>query len=80
MDRLQSLPVARELVMVPEAPRRAEPVQRAPRGTAAEKSDIRNVQDHVVSQLKAALSVPRLAARVRMSQRNFARVFRDGTG
>ena len=53
---------------------------RQPCGHTAEKSHIRQVQDYVLAHLDADLSVPRLAARARMSERNFARVFRAESG
>jgi transcriptional regulator GlxA family with amidase domain len=75
-----ALRVARELVMFLKRPGGQSQFSAHLAAQAAEKSDIREVQDHVLSHLKADLAVPRLAARARMSERNFARVFRDATG
>lgn len=41
---------------------------------------IREIQEHVLSHLRDDLSVPALAARAGMSERNFARVFRAEAG
>ncbi|MBA2961860.1 MULTISPECIES: GlxA family transcriptional regulator [Ramlibacter] len=75
-----ALKVARELVMFLKRPGGQSQFSAHLAAQAAEKSHIRTVQEHVLSHLKADLSVPRLAARARMSERNFTRVFRDETG
>lgn len=75
-----ALRVARELVMFLKRPGGQSQFSAHLAAQSAEKSHIREVQDHVLSHLKADLSVPRLATRARMSERNFARVFRDETG
>lgn len=75
-----ALRVARELVMFLKRPGGQSQFSAHLAAQTAEKSCIRQVQDHVLSHLKADLSVPRLATRARMSERNFARVFRDETG
>ena len=46
----------------------------------AERSAIRAIQDHVLAHLKDDLSVPALASRAGMSERNFARVFKQEAG
>jgi len=75
-----ALRVARELVMFLKRPGGQSQFSAHLAAQSAEKSQIREVQDHVLSHLKADLSVPRLASRARMSGRNFARVFHEETG
>ena len=45
----------------------------------SERSSVRNVQDYVLANLKDDLSIPVLASRAGMSERNFARIFRSET-
>jgi transcriptional regulator GlxA family with amidase domain len=75
-----ALRVARELVMFLKRPGGQSQFSAHLAAQTAEKSSIRAVQDHVLANLGADLSVPRLAARAGMSERNFARVFRAETG
>lgn len=75
-----ALRVARELVMFLKRPGGQSQFSSYLAAQTAEKSDILQVQDYVLKHLKADLSVPRLAARAGMSERNFARVFRSETG
>jgi transcriptional regulator GlxA family with amidase domain len=75
-----ALKVARELVMFLKRPGGQSQFSAYLAAQTAEKSDIRHVQDYVLAHLKADLSVPRLAARAGMSERNFARVFRAEAG
>jgi len=75
-----ALRVARELVMFLKRPGGQSQFSAHLAAQSAEKSHIRELQDHVLSHLKADLSVPRLATRARMSERNFTRVFREETG
>jgi len=78
--RALALRVARELVMFLQRPGSQSQFSALLAAQAAEKSEIREVQDYVLAHLNADLSVPTLAARARMSERNFARVFRAESG
>ncbi|MBT2321304.1 GlxA family transcriptional regulator [Variovorax paradoxus] len=75
-----ALRVARELVMFLKRPGGQSQFSAHLAAQTAERSSVRQLQDHVLSHLKGDLSVPALAARAGMSERSFARVFRSETG
>jgi len=75
-----ALRVARELVMFLKRPGGQSQFSAHLAAQMAERSSVREVQDHVLANLKDDLSVPALAARAGMSERTFARVFRNETG
>lgn len=75
-----ALRVARELVMFLKRPGGQSQFSAHLAAQSAERSTIRQVQEHVLAKLDADLSVPALAALAGMSERNFARVFRDEAG
>jgi transcriptional regulator GlxA family with amidase domain len=75
-----SLKVARELVMFLKRPGGQSQFSTHLAAQAPEQSTIRAVQDYVLANLKSDLSVTALAARARMSERNFARIFKSETG
>ena len=75
-----ALRVARELVMFLKRPGGQSQFSAHLAAQTAERSAIRSLQDHVLGHLRSDLSVPALAARAGMSERNFARVFRAETG
>lgn len=71
-----ALKVARELVMFLKRPGGQSQFSAHLLAQSAEKTAIRAIQDHVLANLRAKLSVPALAERARMSERNFARNFK----
>lgn len=75
-----ALRVARELVMFLKRPGGQSQFSAHLAAQTAQRSGVREIQDHVVANLRADLSVPALAARAGMSERNFARVFRSEAG
>jgi len=75
-----ALRVARELVMFLKRPGGQSQFSANLAAQTAEKSHIREVQEHVLLHLKTDLSVPRLAKLAGMSERNFTRVFHEETG
>ncbi|KQU78001.1 MULTISPECIES: GlxA family transcriptional regulator [unclassified Rhizobacter] len=75
-----ALRVARELVMFLKRPGGQSQFSAHLAAQTAEKSAIRTLQDHVLANLRGDLSVPALALRAGMSERNFARVFKDEVG
>lgn len=75
-----ALRVARELVMFLKRPGGQSQFSAHLAAQTSERSSVRQVQDHVLSHLKDDLSVPALAVRAGMSERNFARIFRSETG
>jgi len=75
-----ALRVARELVMFLKRPGGQSQFSAHLAAQAAERSSVRQVQDHVLAHLRDDLSVPALARRAGMSERSFARVFRVETG
>ena len=75
-----ALRVARELVMFLKRPGGQSQFSAHLAAQTAERSSVRQVQDHVLAHLKGNLSVPALAARAGMSERSFARIFRSETG
>ncbi|MDN6887761.1 helix-turn-helix domain-containing protein, partial [Variovorax sp. CAN2819] len=75
-----ALSVARQLVMFLKRPGGQSQFSAHLAAQTSERSSMREVQDHVLANLKADLSVPALARRAGMSERNFARIFRSETG
>ena len=75
-----ALSVAREMVMFFKRPGGQSQFSAQLAAQTAERSVIRDVQEYVVEHLKADLSVPALAARAGMSERNFARTFKAEAG
>jgi transcriptional regulator GlxA family with amidase domain len=75
-----ALRVARELVMFLKRPGGQSQFSAHLQAQTSERSGVREVQDHVLANLKHDLSVPALAARAGMSERSFARIFRGETG
>ncbi|MES2183842.1 MAG: DJ-1/PfpI family protein [Pseudomonadota bacterium] len=75
-----ALRVARELVMFLKRPGGQSQFSAHLAAQTSERSGVREVQDHVLANLKDDLSVPMLAARAGMSGRSFARIFRSETG
>ncbi|WP_431050882.1 GlxA family transcriptional regulator [Roseateles sp. L2-2] len=75
-----ALRVARQLVMFLKRPGGQSQFSAHLAAQTAERSDVSAIQDHVLAHLRADLSVPALAKRAGMSERTFARVFRDETG
>nr|WP_261905568.1 GlxA family transcriptional regulator [Escherichia coli]CAH8250220.1 HTH-type transcriptional regulator CdhR [Escherichia coli] len=78
--RKLALSVAREMVMFFKRPGGQSQFSAQLAAQTAERSVIREVQDYVVEHLKSDLSVPTLAARAGMSERNFARTFKSEVG
>ena len=75
-----TLRVARELVMFLKRPGGQSQFSAHLAAQTSERSSVRELQDHVLANLKNDLSVPALAARAGMSERTFARIFRSETG
>ncbi len=75
-----ALRVARELVMFLKRPGGQSQFSAHLAAQTSERSGIREIQDHVLANLKDDLSVPVLASRAGMSERTFARIFRSETG
>jgi transcriptional regulator GlxA family with amidase domain len=75
-----ALRVARELVMFLKRPGGQSQFSAHLAAQTSARSSLRELQDHVLANLKDDLSVPALAARAGMSERSFARVFRQETG
>jgi transcriptional regulator GlxA family with amidase domain len=75
-----ALRVARELVMFLKRPGGQSQFSAHLAAQTAERSSVRDVQDHVLDNLRGELSVPALAALAGMSERSFARTFRSETG
>jgi transcriptional regulator GlxA family with amidase domain len=75
-----ALRVARELVMFLKRPGGQSQFSAHLAAQTSERSNVRQVQDHVLAHLKDDLSVPALAVRAGMSERNFARMFKSETG
>ncbi len=75
-----ALRVARELVMFLKRPGGQSQFSAHLAAQTAERTNVRELQDHVLAHLKGDLSVPALASRAGMSERSFARTFRSETG
>lgn len=75
-----ALRVARELVMFLKRPGGQSQFSAHLAAQTAERSSVRELQDHILGNLKGDLSVPALAAHAGMSERSFARTFRSEAG
>ncbi|ATA57809.1 HTH-type transcriptional regulator CdhR [compost metagenome] len=75
-----ALRVAREMVMFLKRPGGQSQFSAHLAAQTAERSAIREIQDFVLGNLRADLSVPALALQAKMSERNFARIFRLEAG
>jgi transcriptional regulator GlxA family with amidase domain len=75
-----ALRVARQLVMFLKRPGGQSQFSAHLAAQTAERSSMREVQEHVLAHLKSDLSVPMLASHAGMSERSFARLFRSETG
>lgn len=75
-----ALATAREMVLFLKRPGGQSQFSTHLQAQAADKTAIRALQDWILQNLDGDLSVDRLAARVAMSPRNFARVFARETG
>jgi transcriptional regulator GlxA family with amidase domain len=75
-----ALRVAREMVMFFKRPGGQSQFSAHLAAQTAERSSIRAIRDYVLAHLKDDLSIPALAARAGMSERNFARVFKQEAG
>ncbi len=75
-----ALRVARVLVMFLKRPGGQSQFSAHLAAQTSERSSVREVQHHVLANLKGDLSVPALALRAGMSERTFARIFRSETG
>ena len=75
-----ALEVARWHVMFVKRPGGQSQFSASLAGQLAEPGPLRELQDWIADNLDADLSVPALAARAHMSERNFARVFQREVG
>jgi transcriptional regulator GlxA family with amidase domain len=75
-----ALEVARRLVLFVKRPGGQSQFSAQLAGQAADRAPLRELQAWMVDHLDADLSVPALAARACMSERNFARAFKAETG
>jgi transcriptional regulator GlxA family with amidase domain len=75
-----ALEVARWLVLFVKRPGGQAQFSAQLAGQTADRAPLRDLQAWIADHLDADLSVPALAERARMSDRNFARVFRAETG
>jgi transcriptional regulator GlxA family with amidase domain len=80
LGRDVALAVARELVMFLKRPGGQSQFSANLAAQVASKTTIQAVQSYILENLSADLSVGVLADRARMSERNFARVFRQDSG
>jgi transcriptional regulator GlxA family with amidase domain len=75
-----ALATARSLVLYVRRPGGQSQFSTALAGQPARREPLRELQAWVIEHLDDDLSVPALATRVHMSERNFARAFRAETG
>ena len=80
LGRELALEVARWLVLFVKRPGGQAQFSAALAAQAARREPLRELQDWIPGHLEADLSVPALARRACMSERNFARAFRHETG
>jgi transcriptional regulator GlxA family with amidase domain len=80
LGRRTALEVARWLVMFVKRPGGQAQFSAQLSAQAADREPLRELQDWIAGNLDADLSVPALAARAHMSERNFARAFRRELG
>lgn len=76
----RALEVARNLVLFVRRPGGQAQFSAGLRAQAATRAPLRELQARIGDQLEGDLSVSALAARAHMSERHFARAFRDETG
>jgi transcriptional regulator GlxA family with amidase domain len=75
-----ALRVARELVMFLKRPGGQSQFSAYLAAQSAERTVVGEIQNFVLANLPSDLTVPALAARANMSERNFARVFKNEAG
>jgi transcriptional regulator GlxA family with amidase domain len=80
LGRATALEVARWLVLFVKRPGGQSQFSAQLAAQTAERAPLRELQDWIAGNLDADLSVPALAARAHMSERNFARAFRKELG
>ena len=80
LGRTSALEVARWLVLFVKRPGGQSQFSAQLAVEAAEREPLRELQDWIAGNLDADLSVPALARRAHMSERNFARAFRGELG
>jgi transcriptional regulator GlxA family with amidase domain len=80
LGRATALEVARWLVMFVKRPGGQSQFSAQLAAQTAEREPLRELQDWIAGNLDADLSVPALAQRAHMSERNFARAFRKELG
>jgi transcriptional regulator GlxA family with amidase domain len=80
LGRATALEVARWLVMFVKRPGGQAQFSAQLAAQTAERAPLRELQDWIAGNLDADLSVPALAERAHMSERNFARAFRRELG
>ena len=80
LGRATALEAARWLVMFVKRPGGQSQFSAQLAAQTAEREPLRELQDWIAGNLDADLSVPALAARAHMSERNFARAFRKELG
>ena len=80
LGRATALEVARWLVMFVKRPGGQSQFSAQLAAQTAEREPLRELQDWIAGNLDADLSVPALAERAHMSERNFARAFRKELG
>ncbi len=80
LGRATALEVARWLVLFVKRPGGQSQFSAQLAAQTAEREPLRDLQDWIAVNLDADLTVPALAARAHMSERNFARAFRKELG
>lgn len=80
LGRRTALEVARWLVLFVKRPGGQSQFSSQLAAQTADREPLRDLQDWIAGNLDADLSVPALAARAHMSERNFARAFRRELG
>jgi transcriptional regulator GlxA family with amidase domain len=80
LGRATALEVARWLVVFVKRPGGQSQFSAQLAAQTADRQPLRELQDWIAGNLDADLSVPALAARAHMSERNFARAFRKELG
>jgi transcriptional regulator GlxA family with amidase domain len=80
LGRAIALEVARWLVVFVKRPGGQSQFSAQLAAQTADREPLRELQDWIAGNLRADLSVPALAARAHMSERNFARAFRKELG
>jgi transcriptional regulator GlxA family with amidase domain len=80
LGRATALEVARWLVLFVKRPGGQSQFSAQLAAQTADRAPLRELQDWIAGNLGADLSVPTLAARAHMSERNFARAFRKELG